>query len=63
MAVAATAILTATVPPGNLPWNGDKYITLSGTVDTSNGTIEWVCGGAGTGTTMETKYLPSTCRG
>jgi type IV pilus assembly protein PilA len=63
ISVAPTAIITATVPPGDVPWTVDAYITLSGTVDQSNGTIEWVCGGVGTGTTVLSKYLPSTCRG
>ena len=60
---ADEAIITATIPDTNVPWTGDQTITLSGTIDATTGTINWICGVAGTGTPVATKYLPSTCRG
>jgi type IV pilus assembly protein PilA len=57
-------LITASIPEADVPWTGVKTITLSGTIDPTNGTIQWVCGkGAGAGTAVLTKYLPSTCRG
>jgi type IV pilus assembly protein PilA len=60
--IGGDAVIRATIPAANVPWTDVQYITLSGTVDTVNGTIEWVCGAAA-GTTVLSKYLPSTCRG
>ncbi|RKG51439.1 pilin [Acinetobacter cumulans] len=28
----------------------------------NKGTVEWKCGGTGSGTTLDTKYLPANCR-
>ncbi len=37
-----------------------KNVTMIGTMQT-DGKVTWVCGG--TGTTLESKYLPASCRG
>lgn len=38
-----------------------KFLFFTGTLDASTRRVLWVCGG--TGTTVDAKYLPSSCRG
>lgn len=38
-----------------------KKLVLQGTTK-NKGTVEWACGGASSGTDLDTKYLPSNCR-
>lgn len=70
LATDANGIVTATVR--NINANVDtKVVTLipmatattvaDSTTDMGSGLFGWVCGGAGT--TVEKKYLPSSCRG
>lgn len=40
----------------------NSIITMA-VADTANGMIVWRCGNATDGTTLATKYLPSSCRG
>ena len=59
---AATPQITATVNSGIVPGAGEVTIELSG-ITQSDGTINWVCKPGTTGTGIELKFLPSTCRG
>ncbi|MES1976734.1 MAG: pilin [Pseudomonadota bacterium] len=56
---ASSGLVTVTAQ-GDSSING-KTVQLAGTTG-QNGVVIWVCG-PGTGTPMDTKYLPASCRG
>lgn len=37
-------------------------LTLQGTGDTTTGTVQWACGTGRTGTAINAKYLPGSCK-
>ena len=41
--------------------NANNKLVLQGSTK-SGGTVEWKCGGTGSGTTLDTKFLPANCR-
>jgi type IV pilus assembly protein PilA len=59
--ITATVRASGGTPESGLPWTTSKVIVLSGTIDSASGTIEWICGAPPT--SVEMRYLPSTCRG
>jgi len=54
--VGVITALTAGTP--TLPSNATGAIVLTGTGATGTGVVQWVC----TGTTINTKYLPASCK-
>ena len=60
MAVSlSTPLITASIVDGVIPGQTGSTVILSGTTQT-DGTIMWICK---PGANIQTKYLPSTCRG
>ncbi len=64
-----TAVLTAKAGGNTASTNSIMFKPVSGTASTvlASGTppadsIRWLCSSAGSGTTLQTKYLPSACR-
>ena len=58
---AGGGLITAVVQDGVVPTDTTTFV-LSGTVDTTDRTIQWRCKEGGDDQ-IEAKYLPSTCRG
>ncbi len=59
----SSPVIVATVRAVAIPSSSsDVTIELSG-ITQSDGTINWTCKPGTTGTAIEAKYLPSTCRG
>lgn len=49
---------TQTAAASGLPSNATGAIVLTGTGNTSTGVVQWVC----SGTSINTKYLPASCK-
>ena len=60
-APAAGPLIEAIVNANIVPNNANPSFVLSGSTQV-DGTINWVCKSGGTGTPIEAKYLPATCR-
>lgn len=52
-----TVTMGSAAPTNKSVWS--KVLTMQGVPSTTDGVIVWSCGG--TGTTMDKKYLPSSC--